>query len=518
MSEQTDLPSKKLSDMLGRAKLPCALMDGTDAIRKLNISFLPKHETESDTLYNSRIKNTFLNSFFRQGVKLLSNQLFIKKPAISLPSELEFILKDVDTSKWNFNEFIKSVFEDSLVFGVSYVLIDYSTVQDVLHLEDFKKLEARPYFVHISPKKVLDFTTQLVNNKITLTRFKILESSDGRSPQDFYQEMGIHTDNKELKIVEWSLEEGGVFRTTYGKQPTGAGGYEEIEKIHYKGINEIPIKALYTNRTNPYEGHPPLENLAYLNLEYFNLRSDQRSFLSCVLVPMLYSTGQKISSQHSELDADGNPAAPLKIQPMSMIISENENAKFGYLESSGKHLEIGRQELLDLKNQMEAQSMQIVSSQSETATGRAIDAENIALDIKAWSEVLSDFCEEIFSIAKLWMGLKGEDDVECRFSVDVGYKMGAKEEMDFLYKANAMGILSDETLLKELKNRRMLPSDFNWEEERMKVEKERKDKEEIEFAKEARMLSLDEGDDSLGSVEVEDVEVEDVENEDVSEE
>ena len=440
-------PTESCMNMRSKWLLPEALMRGTTEMRERAKEFLPQHPNESDEQYQIRSKQAVLRNFYKRTVITFTGKVFTAQPVVKVDKKIEPYLEDVDLTGRHLNVFCREVFQEAVVKGLSFVLVDYPTAPENATLADEKNLNLRPYLIHIKPEQILGWKSDLIGGVQLLTQLRIHEI--------------VHEDCSELyefseRIVQrvrvWDrLLDGTVQQTVY-EQDNSIGDEEAwvmVSQNVYKGVTEIPVAVFYTNRKDFYIAEPPLEDLAYMNLEHFQIRSDQRNALSVASFPILTASG---------IDMDNDQ---IEFGPNKMITSKNTDAKFAYLESGGVHLEAGRLELQDLENSMRVFASQFeLTNKSATATGRAIDAHESSASLKDWALMFGDFLEEVIRFMNMWSGVES-DDYNVQMDTDFGVKVDDNIEFDIILKAYATGLLSKQSALNELQRRGLLDSEFD---------------------------------------------------------
>lgn len=446
-------------EMRKKWELPDALMQGTQALRDKAKVYLPQHVGETEDQYKLRTNRAVLRNYFKRTVNTFVGKVFITEPVITANEQIMAMLENADLTGRHFHVFCREVFQEAVVKGLTFVLVDYPTAPENATLADEKALNLRPYLVHIKPEQILGWKTSIIGGVQTLTQIRILETVY-ESCEDLhsYSEKVV----QRIRVFERDLATNTILQKIWEKN-IGENRAEEwvlVSEVPYNGISEIPFAVFYTNRKDFFVGEPALEDLAWMNLEYFQIRSDQRTALSVASFPILTAVGV-------DLDSD-----KIEFAPNKMLASRNPDAKFAYLESQGAHLAAGRAELDDLENAMRAFASQFeLANKSTTATGRAIDAAESSASLKSWAMAFGDFAEEILRFMYLWAGVE-LDDYNVSMDTDFGVKVEDMAEYDILLKAHSTSLLSRMSTLEEFKRRGILPADFDVEAEIAKLDTE----------------------------------------------
>lgn len=375
-------PSQPTADYRAMAEqwaLPKALMGGTAAMRAAGPRFLPRHQAENTQVYAARAGQAVLRNYFRRNVQKITGRLFSHAVVASadLPPLLGQHLQNIDLSGRGLNSFAKSWFEDALVSGISYVMVDYPTRSGSGNKTSGKE---RPYAVHIRSEDLI---------------------AAERDPNSLSPRLGQIRLREQVKEVsgfdERVVEQIRVIRPDhwliYRKNAKGnwalAGEGENT-------LGEIPIVPLYTNRTGYMRASPPLEDLAYLNLEHYQIRSDQRNALNVASFPILAASGY-------DAEIDG----PIEVGPNKVLTTSDTGGRYYYVESTGAALEAGARELGDLEKAIQLFGLQFeAGAVAETATGRRLDAADAMSPITAMVMELEDSLNGVLNLFAKWEGIQ----------------------------------------------------------------------------------------------------------------
>lgn len=427
MSIDPSMPSVAHTRMAGKWELPRALMGGTAAMRMNAYKFLPRHPAESGRHWHARLQRSVLRNFFRRTVLSLTGKVFAKPLVLGddVPPRLRDLMEDVDLMGRNLHVFAHEVFADALVHGLSHILVDYPRIEAGATLADERALGARPYAVHVRADQLIGWRIDDDGGRPRLTQLRLRESVT--EPDGAFGERAV----EQVRVLEpgawslWQQDEDGTWRMVDHGQTS---------------LDFIPLVTVYTQRCGPLEAEPPLEDLAWLNLEHWQIRSDQRNALNVTSFPILAAAGWNKD--------DGQ----VEFGPNKFLTTADPQGKFYYVESGGAHLAAGRAELEALEEAMRLFGLQFELSGAPTATGRIIDAAEGAAPLQAWALGLADAIEQMLMHFARWEGLA--DGGSVSLGGDVVPSDGG--ELDVLIKARAAGDISKEAFVGELRRRGVL--------------------------------------------------------------
>ncbi len=417
-------PSECYQRMSRRWRLPLTLMGGNQAMREASGIFLPRHPAENDRVYRDRISRTVLKNYYRRTVKKLTGRVFGDplNPSEDVPPSILALLKNTDCTGRGLNSFAKDWFEDALVCGLSHVLVDFPvTVGN-------QQKDARPYAVHIPATRLIDAEWEMIASGHRLTRIRIREESGYRTEIGGKETLRVRT----ITPDHWSLHE------------QNERGHWSITEEGINSLGDIPLVTLYTNRVGFMEAAPPLEDLAYLNLEHYQIRSDQRNALNVASFPILAASGY-------DPEIDG----PIEVGPNKVLTTSDTGGRYYYVESTGAALEAGARELAELEKAIQLFGLQFeTGSVPETATGRTLDAIEAIAPLDAMVTDLEDSLNNLLAFFGRWLKLSDVGMiVVSRDHLRQG--RGGREVADLLL-LEEKGVINRDVLTTELRSRGIL--------------------------------------------------------------
>lgn len=434
--------------MARRWALPKTLMGGTLAMRDAGTRYMPRFEAETDLAYSARLAQTTLFNAFRRTVVNFRDMVFSKPVLLQddVPANMVEWAEDIDLTGRHLNEFARSVFEDGLVSGISYILVDMPPAEQVRTRAEEEALGIRPYFVHIRAEDLIGFRYEPRGGRPFLTQVRIREYVT-RADGDF----------GEVVVERIRVLEPGLHRVF------------EQEDGHWRMVEERPVTApfiplvpFYAARVGFMEAVPPLEDLAWLNLTHWQSSGEQRHILRFARMPLLFGKGF-------------NERASIVVGP-DRLIRGPENSDLKYVEHSGAAIEAGRQDLKDLEERMQILGLEFLIPQrggNQTATAKAIDSAKEYSSLQAMALSLGDTLEQAMWMAQWWATGSTEDNGgSVKVNTDFGISTRDATDIQALITLRMAGQLSRETFYAELKRRGVLMDDFDAGEEIERLESE----------------------------------------------
>lgn len=450
LSKTVATPSPAVMQDESVRRLPRALMGGTTAMRALGEWALPKEEGESKKGYEARLARTFLFNGYGKTVRDMASRVFERAVVVDddVDAEIKPLLEDVDLAGRNLDVFLHAVFTDALGEGVSYILTDMlpppAPSAPGRPPTRAETRDRRPWWVHIKAEQVLGWRSAYIDGREVLTQFRFLETVE----QD--EDAFAVTPIRQVRVFSRSAPE------TAGAAPLVTWQiWRKAEKadgwaVHDEGvvtIPEIPVVAVQTRRVAFFRGHPPLSDLAEVNLAHWQSQSDQRNILHFARVPLLFGAGIP-------------ETAKIEVSASRMIRATDPNAKLTWVEHSGQAIGSGERDLKALEQHMQTLGLRLLtpSPSGDTATGALLDDADANTPLGFMAKALEDSAEGALAHMALFLSKPREAGGTLTVNKDYGLGLKAAQDAVILQGAVDRKAITRATYLREL-IRRGLVSD-----------------------------------------------------------
>lgn len=421
------------------SRLARSLMGGTKAMRATREIFLPRMRHEIDDTYNARLGLTALRNFYRQSLtslagKLMRNGLNLEDGAgVKFPKEAEEWLKNMDGEGTPGDVLFKRIFTWSVRDAASWLLADYPRTGGTQTLADQRTLGIRPMLVPLSCLDIFGWREEKVNGRMVTTQLRYLMVSD--EPVGLYGRQRVET----VRVIEPDR--------IIDLRLSGRNKWEIFDES-VNTFGRVALTRIASDMDEDYRPRGGMTDLADLNLEHWQIRSDQRLALRVNSFPILFGSG---------MDGQLPP-----IGPETSILADNESANLRYVESSGASLSAGRIELTDLEDTMRAMSAQYqVKQVAQTATGAAIDAADANAPAQGWAINCKRGFEKAMSDMAEYAGLGKGVEINLRVDTDALVSSMSADKLLQLQSARATREISRETYLAALKRADILPDEYD---------------------------------------------------------
>lgn len=404
-----------------------AIRGGTEVLRNAGIKYLPKEPGESSDSYKRRLARSFLTNYTDKTAKNLAAKPFTRPIVVKSEAYQDLAdeyVKAVDGKGTSLTGLCSTVFEDALWNGSSFIAMDCGIDG------------GRPYAYHLSADNILGYR---LDEDDRLTEIRIQEKAvvaDGAWGEKEVSRVRVF--KREGEVVTWSLYDGDV------------GNDIAIVLDQPFALKEIPVAPVHSSAvvsSGELFAHPPLKDLAYMNVQHYQESSDQSNILRIARVPVLFASGVADDAAI----AIGSEYA----------IKGDVNADLKYVEHSGAAIGAGRDSLKDLEAKMQSYGTDMLENSGavETATGRALQAGESNNKVAMVALNLASAGEKVLGWIAYFHKISEPD-----FVVDINTEYGinsAPEELTALANARTIGDLSREDYLQEMKRRGVLRTDFS---------------------------------------------------------
>jgi hypothetical protein len=474
-------PDERSSD--SKAMLPYwnmveTFLAGADAVRKAGQAFLPRFINEGNDDYEYRRKNAKFTNIFRDILEGLCAKPFTKETRLLEESASEALMEleeDIDGQGNHLHVFAAQTFFQGVADALVWILVDKSQVPEGASRQIEIDMGARPYWVRICAKNVLDVRTANIAGRETIIHFRVLE------PEKRYDGFKESIVNR-VRIYERVRATDG----SYG--PPVWLLYEETEPDLATGkrswilkgsgtmgvMKEIPIVPFITGRREgtSWQFSPPLRDAAELQKEHYQQETNLKSAKEATAFPIL--SGDGISAP---VDKQGN-VLPLSVGPKSVLYGPPRSIGDGtVVTGSWRYVEPSATSLKFLADEVKATEMQLreLGRQPLTAqTGNltvittAFAATKANSAIQSWALGLKDALEQAMIYTTQWLNdevSEPEVFVHVDFSIDLETPQAATSLLEMRKSRD----ISRKALIVEAQRRDWLSPEYDADEDEKEI-------------------------------------------------
>ncbi len=439
-----------------------ALLGGTATMRAAGELYLPRHPYETAEAYGVRLDRAVLNNYTLRTLESLTGKAMKDPPRLveegdgKVPDQIVALMGDVDQDGTDWQVFAREWFMSAMAKHAAYVLVDFTRTDAVpgreRTLEDDARDGVRPFWRLYSAEDVIFQTKRLVNGRWRFDHVRLLER----------EEVPDGEWNTRVALRIRVLEPGRFDLYELKKRQKNAKAKWERIDGGPMGLDEVPLVDFYTAKDGPGEGKPPLEDLAFLNIQHWQSSADQTNILTVARFPMLAVSGASAS--------DGDK--PVVIGPNKWLSVADPNGRIYYVEHAGNAIAAGATDLESIEDKMASYGAEFLRRRPGTAsaTGRVLDSAEAISPLQAMAIDFKDALEQALQLTAKWLRLDNGGSVVYEVKPDIS--LGDGRDLDFLDAARDRRDISRKTYLAEAKRRDILSEEFDEEKDKEELDKE----------------------------------------------
>jgi len=454
------------------------LLGKTPRMRAARNKWLPQEEVESAKAYNVRLNRSFLMDGFGDAIDKVVARPFSRPLTMvnddSMPEQLGMIEKNADLCKSTLSTVAAQTFRDKVTYGLCFVLVDYPDVEGGLNLAEIRKAKIRPYFTVISPPDLL-YARGVKLRSGEEVPVEIRYRTHGTVPDGKFGDQTVET----IRVLRAPLldRDGFPFDSLDG---TNMGTWEEWVKVKGQNGQEtftmvrmgthtypgIPIEVSYSNKKGFFEAEPPMERLAWKNIEHWQKSSDHNNILRFSRFGILFGSG------FSEEEIEKG----IVIGPNRFVGSTNKEATLGYVEHTGKAIGAGVDDLKMIEEQMQLMGMEPfmrrTSGGDGRATGQSLNAAKTHSAVQEWIRDHEEFLHQLYVTAGNWIKSPPPEDFKIKIFSEFAISLMPSDDMKIIDLARARKDIDRKTYINEGKRRGLYADSVNVDEIEANLEAE----------------------------------------------
>jgi len=449
------IPSEQWAAQASTWDLVDTLWGGTKAMRQAGKVYLPQEPAEAEPAYFNRLERSVLTPMYPDTIKKLMGKI-MRMPVVLeddvKPAVLRY-MDDVDAEGTDINEWTMRIGQSALNHGVTFILVDSPNVQTLQNERgtNITRLDAlrgtmRPYAVHVKAPQVIGWKSKVENGQVILTQVRIVMVTTEDSAEDEFTTVEVK------RIHVWEIGRKRIYRLVKKNDKEA----EEwiLETDNTVDLDFIPLIPVYGYQHSFMIGHPPLLDVAYLNIAHWQSDSDQRHILHVARVPLLFGSG---------LGDDDRGDFQIQVGPNTMTRGP-QGSDMKYVEHSGAGIEAGAFDLETLESRIAKLGLNMVIRRPTgdvTATSRALDQAETDSPLGMFARHLEAKLEDMLDLFALILDLGEDMGGSVTVFKDFTITQRDADDIKALADMRARNDISQLTYWEELKRRGLLNEDFD---------------------------------------------------------
>jgi hypothetical protein len=424
------------------------LIDCWNGLKDKERQYLPQEMKEPPKAYSDRIKRTRFDNRFEPAIKDYAGLLSIFSLNDDVAPSIEANQNDIDLQGNDLWTFFHEADQYCLRDGWCGIMVEYPEFDPSIESQAdmLSRDDRRPYLVLIDRRDILNWRIEKIGGKPMLTRITIQERR--LEPEGDFGEKEI-TYYRVLRPGEYSLY-----------QIIDVEGKQQLLLIEQgtTSLAEIPLVYYSVTESQTFAAKAPFLSLAELNIEHYQKRSQLNEVLRKCNLPVPVRKGAMRTID------DLKKMPPLVIGPNS-VLDVPADGDFYFAEPSGVAIAASQADLEKLEASMDRITLDFLTSgeHKKTATEVVLDSTKTSANLKGIARRKESAIQQIL---KLWVAYTGEAEGGTA-SVDESLLQMplSPEQVDKLENLANGGWISQRTLLLLLQRGKVLPRQFDIDEE-----------------------------------------------------
>ena len=418
---------------------------GTRTVRGVGKALLPKHPSEEQEDYQRRLERAVFYNATKRTVTGLVGMIFRKEPQwdeLPPPRTAEESL-NIDMCGHDISVYTRMLAADAMIDGHTWVVVDMPRADRApASAADEREMGLRPYWVQVKAQDAINVQWGLQDGKprIRMFAYKYTKTEEsGEFGEDVLEVIRV--------LRPGSAQD--FYRTEDGWQ---------ADEPVVVSLPYVPVAFVPANETAPYESEPPLLDLAYENIDHYQIRSDHRHAAMFASTPMPVFSGMA----REDVEWGANRA----------LFLPDPEASATMLESSGASLASTRQDLKDSEGRMASYGLQMLVGEkraAETEQAKLIGKAESDSTLAAMARGIQDGINVALAIHADWTKT---NPAALALNMDFHEAPLDASTVSSLSNMVARGHLSLETMWTALVSGEVLPDTFDPELERERIEAE----------------------------------------------
>lgn len=410
-----------------------------------------RNEGESEENFKKRMEMTEHYDVSNRAIDIYSSAATEKAPIlITDDAFIKSLYENFDIRGQSLSEVVEQTLKESFWDGMLSFMIDFD-------VDEFNNVI--PYNFILDNDDILDVNYDY-KGELNVLKYQTYETVV--DPENEFNRLCLKT------IWFWQKIDGKVYYRKW-KQNTDLDFILDKDRTEYI-YDKIPLKTFYPQSIKIKDLFNPrctIEALAHKNIEHLRSNTEQRWILHTVRLPILFGKGFK---------NDGNTIVLSSQGVWCVEGEEGVTVDLKYVEpQSGKAIESGRTDIIDILQQMEVLGLSVLNKKSNiTATATTVDDRQNTSIMSSYVKRLETFLNEVvdmmLDIKNAAEGTPNATKPEFRIELDTEYSdIYDQARIQFMQFLVTSQIASPDSAIDFAKKIGVMPQDANYDEERDKI-------------------------------------------------
>ena len=453
----------------------CWTLLNADGLGEAKKDYLQREPAEPNDAYLARLGRSTYTPIYRDSIRSYAG-LLSRFNLIDPPSSLEQNKDDVDLQGSSVQSFMTMVDECALRDGGTFVMVDMMPDSGNNNFFDQMKDGRHPYFVHIKRADVINWQVSYNRGVETVSQVTVRQLRS--KPSEGF--------GSEVEPIYYVLTPGKVEVYRLVKSDASRWSNQKIDEMQ-TSLPVVPIVWYGATTTRFAQGDLPMDGLADLSIQHFQMRSDLSELLHKCAMPVPVRKGAPIG-------ADGKPA-PLVLGPNTAVdLGSEGGADFSFAEPSGKSLERHQKEIEHVEELMDRSSLNFLyGANVKTATEASLRASQVSASVSALVRNKTSMFGRLMRLWAWYAGEQAQITDESGLAINdalINKPLGASEIAQLVNLYNN-DLLSKQTVLDELQRGGVLDPDLVVEDEMHRIDEDKEAEHDLQHEEAEQKLGED---------------------------
>ena len=438
--------------------------------------YLHREPAEPEAAYKSRLERSTYAPIYRDAIKSYAG-LLSRAHVIDAPKSMESNVNNVDLQGSSLQSFLTGVDELALRDGGTFVMVDMMPDSGSENFFDQMRDGRHPYFISIKRCDVINWQVSYERGRETVERVTVRQLRSMPSEEGAF--------GSKVEPIYYVLTPGKV--ETYRLKKSDARRYEneKLDEVS-TSLPIIPLVWYGASVSRFAQGGLPMDGLADLSIQHFQMRSDLNELLHKCAMPVPVRKGAPIGP-------NGQPPA-LVLGPNTAVDLPSEGGDFAFAEPSGRSLQRHQEEIRHVEELMDRSSLNFLyGANVKTATEASLRASQVSSSVSALIRNKTSMFNVLVRLWAFYAGEQGQITNETGLAINdslINKPLGASE-MAQLVNLFTNDLLSKRTVLEELQRGGVLDPDLVIDEEMKRIDEDKEEEHEIAHVESDQKLGED---------------------------
>ncbi|MGA1710393.1 MAG: DUF4055 domain-containing protein [bacterium] len=417
--------------------------------------YLHREPAEPKSAYSERLHRSTYTPIYRDSIRAYAG-LLNRFQLIDSPPSMASNEHNIDLQGSSIQSFWNRCDELALRDGGIFIMVDMMPETEAKNFFDQQNDGRHPYLIQVERRNLINWSSEFRNGR----------------------EFVLHATVRQLQSVPDRSGYGVVIEPIYYVLKPGLVESYRLEKKDQRwtqikidsiqtSLPVVPIVWYGANDSKFAQGDLPMNGLAELSVQHYQMRSDLQELLHKCAMPVPVRKGAPVGP-------DGRPSA-LILGPNTAVDLPGEGSDFNFAEPSGKSIERHQAEITHLEALMDRSGLNFLyGANIKTATEASLRASQIASQVSA---LVRNKVSAFNSVMTLWAAYAGELQSLTKESgiaindslINRPIDPSGVAQMVNLYSS---GLLSRRTVLDELQRGGILDPELKVDEEELRIDTE----------------------------------------------